>query len=84
MGIPVCLVPMDGTFSITHGWSKPEEYERTVKSITNALEEERPDVVITNTLYSFFVVDAATRLNIPVIWVLHEHYNRAKLVRSTR
>jgi len=54
--------------------SSAEDYERAVGELTEVLERERPDAVIANTIDSFAGADAATRLGLPVAWIIHESY----------
>lgn len=62
-----------------HIAGRPEDasadaYEEAVAELTEVLELESPDVVLANTVDSFAGADAATRLGIPVAWIIHESY----------
>ena len=52
----------------------PEAYEECVAELTEVLEREAPDAVLANTIDSFAGADAATRLGLPVAWIIHESY----------
>ena len=52
----------------------PEPYERAVAELSKVLEQEAPDAVLANTIDSFAGADAATRLGLPVAWIIHESY----------
>ena len=52
----------------------PEAYERAVAELSKVLEQEAPDAVLANTIDSFAGADAATRLGLPVAWIIHESY----------
>jgi glycosyltransferase involved in cell wall biosynthesis len=51
-----------------------EAYEAAVADLVAVLEREAPDAVLANTIDSFAGADAATRLGLPVAWIIHESY----------
>jgi glycosyltransferase involved in cell wall biosynthesis len=61
-------------------WS-PREYEAAQNAILDALRSERPEVVVANTLLTFPVVEAAARLGMPSVWIIHESYSAEVLAR---
>ncbi len=61
-------------------WS-PREYEAAQVSLRKQLENQSPDVVIANTLLTFPLVEAAARLGIPSVWIIHESYSTEHLRR---
>jgi D-inositol-3-phosphate glycosyltransferase len=70
-GIDVHLTaaPSDGT---------AEKYECRIQELCSLLRQRRTDVLLCNTLGTFFIADAAQRLGIPVIWAIHEHFELAE------
>jgi D-inositol-3-phosphate glycosyltransferase len=67
IGVPVHFA---GRFPVP----TPAEYEQCVAELSGVLEREAPDVVLANTIDSFAGADAATRLGLPVAWIIHESY----------
>lgn len=71
------------------GWSRlftdtqwsPREYEAAQNRIIGVLRSMRPEVVLANTLLTFPVVEAAARLGIPAVWIIHESYSAEVLGR---
>jgi len=53
-------------------------YEAVQSQAMAHLRQTRPDVVIVNTLVSFPMVEAAARLGIPTVWIIHESYSAAQ------
>jgi D-inositol-3-phosphate glycosyltransferase len=51
-----------------------EAYEDCVAELVGVLEREAPDAVLANTIDSFAGADAATRLGLPLVWIIHESY----------
>lgn len=72
---------IDAAPSVFHGWQTLADYRRSVASVADALRREAPDVIVVNTLHSFFVVNAAAEVGIPCIWTIHEHYDDATMSR---
>ena len=52
----------------------PDGYERCVAELSALLARESPDAVLVNTIDSFAGADAATRLGLPMAWIIHESY----------
>ena len=45
------------------------------------LRTQAPEAVLANTLLTFPMVEAAARLNIPCVWIIHESYSAEVLAR---
>lgn len=66
---------------ITHGYAvHPEHYEGRVHELQSLIAAWRPDVVLANTVGIFPPVDAAQRLGLPVIWVIHESFRLEEFI----
>lgn len=66
-GIPVRLLPK------TPGWRcQAKHYGDWLRAVQNELTAGRVSAVFANTLECFFAVDAATTLDIPSLWNIHE------------
>ena len=61
-------------------WS-PREYEAAQFALRKQLKNQQPDVVVANTLLTFPLVEAAARLGIPSVWIIHESYSAEHLRR---
>src|SRR5262249_38715746 len=68
-GVPVIVreTPESGRF-VDGLWS-PRDYEAAQRSAARLLREERPELVIANTLTTFPLVEAAARAGIPAVWI---------------
>lgn len=74
---------------LTEPWSQqfvdaqwtPRSYEACQKHLLKLFRQERPEIVIANTLLTFPVVEAAARLGIPSVWIIHESYSPEVLDR---
>ncbi len=58
------------------------EYEAGQQDLARRLSSIRPDVVLANTILTFPVVEAAARLGIPTVWIIHESYSAEVLARA--
>ena len=81
-GVPCHLIRLQGTENILAGWRSKHEYRKSVETVCAFLTRERPDVVIANVVNNFFVIEAASRLSIPSLWLIHESYDRATMMRN--
>jgi hypothetical protein len=52
-----------------------------VADLTVELKRSRPELVVGNTLLTFPVIEAAARLGIPSVWVIHESYSAEVMAR---
>jgi glycosyltransferase involved in cell wall biosynthesis len=75
VGVPVTIAagPWGQRFVDGH-WTR-KEYEAAQKELIAHLKAQRPDAVIANTLLTFPMVEAAARLGIPSVWIIHESYS---------
>jgi D-inositol-3-phosphate glycosyltransferase len=67
IGVPVRIA---GEFAI----EGRDEYERRVADVAAWIGAGRVDAVLANTIGAFIGVDAATRLGLPSVWIIHESY----------
>ena len=81
-GYKIRIIKVRQEENILLGWSSPEEIEYAIKQVQDFLDEEKPDVVISNVLNTFFVIEAANRCHIPSLWWIHESYDRKLLVNN--
>jgi glycosyltransferase involved in cell wall biosynthesis len=54
---------------------EPEQYEARVAEIVAWMASEGFNVAVVNTTSSFFGADAASRLDLPVLWAIHESFH---------
>lgn len=73
-GIPVRVQEMDTANPplINQGWRSLQAYESSIALLARVLEQEAPDVVVSNTLFGYYVVDVAARAGIPSVWIIQE------------
>lgn len=81
-GITVKIVKLRDEENILLAWLSLRELEKAVDTCVAFLAAEKPDVVVTNVLNTFFMVEAAHRLSLPSIWWLHESYDQALMLRN--
>jgi glycosyltransferase involved in cell wall biosynthesis len=81
-GIEVRIVELPNCRNVLQGWSSSADYETSVRRIMSVIQETQPDVVVANTLNSFYIVDAASRVGKPSVWIIHESYGEAQMRRS--
>ena len=80
-GIPVSILGRAwGTRLIDGLWTR-REYESAVADLMAELIRARPELVVANTLLTFPVVEAAARLGIPSVWIIHESYSADVMAR---
>jgi glycosyltransferase involved in cell wall biosynthesis len=80
-GIPVSILGRSwGTRLIDGLWTR-REYESAVAELVAELKRARPELVVGNTLLTFPVIEAAARLGIPSVWVIHESYSAEVMAR---
>lgn len=79
--VPVAILdePWSRRF-IDAQWT-PRAYEAAQDRLIGKISRDRPDIVIANTLLTFPVVEAAARLGIPSLWIIHESYSAEVLAR---
>jgi glycosyltransferase involved in cell wall biosynthesis/GT2 family glycosyltransferase len=74
-GVPVAVADQAWGRRFVDGRWTPREYEAAQRYLRRELRRRRPDVVLANTLLTFPVVEAAARLGVPSVWVIHESYS---------
>ncbi len=80
-GIPVIIGANAVSGRFVDGLWTPREYDFALKAAARLLVEQRPELVIANTLTTFPLVEAAARAGIPAVWIIHESYSRVHLER---
>ncbi|MCZ2342953.1 MAG: glycosyltransferase, partial [Bacteroidales bacterium] len=67
----------DATWSrrFVDGLWTPREYEVAQQYLRRLLRTRRPEVVLANTMLTFPVIEAAARVGIPAVWIIHESYS---------
>lgn len=78
-GIDIYVESLPNYLDEPQGWRSSAAYEATIALIRAILEKKRPDIVIANTLNSFYAIDAATRADIPSVWIIQESYSRKQM-----
>lgn len=68
--------------NLLHGWPSHAAYEESVHSVEARLKANRPDVLIANTLNSFYLVEAAFRAGVPALWIIRESYTPEQMQRA--
>jgi len=58
------------------------DIEQGIKRVRDFLLEQKPDLVVTNVLVTFFVVEASMQLGLPTLWWIHESYEPATMVKN--
>lgn len=81
-GVPVEIADTPWAWRYVDARWDLREYEAGQADLARRLTESRPDVVLANTLLSFPVVEAAARLGIPTVWIVHESYSPEVLART--
>lgn len=79
VAVTVAAAPWGRRF--VDGLWTPREYEAAQAEIRRYLKRQQPAVVVANTLLTFPVVEAAARLGIPSVWIIHESYSPEHLCR---
>ena len=74
-----CQVIDQNVQNVCTGWMSRLDYDKTIKKVQEFLEIEKPDVLITSTVFGFYVVCAALQQDLPVIWVISESYAPTEL-----
>jgi glycosyltransferase involved in cell wall biosynthesis len=77
-----CQVIDQNTSNIAAGWRGRVNYDTAIEKVREFLLAENPDVVISNTVYGFYVVHAAQQQGFPVIWIISESFDQFALKRS--
>jgi glycosyltransferase involved in cell wall biosynthesis len=80
--ITVRLIKLRDEENILRPWLDLKELKEAVDTCVDFLGAEKPDVVVTNVLNTFFMIEAAHRLALPSIWWLHESYDHALMLRN--
>lgn len=81
MGLPVRIGHWSENSRLVDGQWSPIEYARVLEKSRQLLRQERPEVVIVNTLCCFPIIEAAAREGIPSLWIIHESYSSTHLAR---
>ncbi|CAN5389061.1 hypothetical protein BH11PLA2_BH11PLA2_08520 [soil metagenome] len=81
LGLPVSVLNESWAKHFIDGQWSPRTYEAAVNHMMHELDTLKPDAVLANTLLTFPIVEAAARLNIPSVWVIHESYSADVLQR---
>jgi len=81
-GVPVEVADTPWAWRFVDGKWHLREYEAAQADLARRLTAARPDVVLANTLLTFPVVEAAARLGIPAVWIIHESYSPDVLARA--
>lgn len=68
--------------NIIAGWETKNDYDLAIEKIEKLIESEKPDVLITNTIFGFYIVKAADKMKFPVIWIISESMDQLELQRS--
>ena len=79
LGVPVRAGGVADAARFTDGRWTPLAYEAAQRYALRLLRETRPELVIVNTLPGFPLVEAAARLGVPAVWLIHESYSEAQL-----
>jgi glycosyltransferase involved in cell wall biosynthesis len=74
-GIPVTVREFVRCPNVVQGWLSANDYKATLTAIEDVIDRTHPDVVVANTLHSFYLVEAATRAGIPALWIIRESYS---------
>jgi len=80
--ITVRIIKLRDEENILRAWLDLKELKKAVDVCVDFLVTEQPDVVVTNVLNTFFMVEAAHRLALPTIWWLHESYDHALMLQN--
>jgi len=80
-GIPVEVIAGEWSSRFVDGQWAAVEYEACLRQLIRRLSVWKPEVVIANTMLTFPVIEAAARLGIPAIWIIHESYSADALAR---
>ena len=70
------------TQNIGAGWKTKIDYDAAIKTVQDLFASENPDVLITNTIFGFYVLHAARPHNFPVIWIISESFDHVEFQRS--
>ena len=81
-GVEVQILKVREEENILLRWADREELENATEMVAALLRRETPDVVVSNVLNTFFVVDAAHKVAIPSVWWIHESYDRSLMARN--
>jgi glycosyltransferase involved in cell wall biosynthesis len=79
--IPVAILNGDWTPHLIDAQWSPRSYEACQNELRQMLKAKPPQAVLANTLLMFPWVEAAARLGIPCVWIIHESYSQQVLNR---
>ncbi len=80
-GVPTTILNEAWSRRFVDGAWSSREYEAAQVALRKQLKNQQPDVVVANTLLTFPLVEAAARLGIPSVWIIHESYSVEHLRR---
>ena len=80
-GIPTVIAELPNCPTI-NGWPSKRDYEESLPIVKDVLSRERPDVVVANTIRTFFFINVAAELGIPTVWHIHECYSTDNLLHE--
>jgi glycosyltransferase involved in cell wall biosynthesis/GT2 family glycosyltransferase len=80
-GVPVTIADAPWSRRFVDGQWSPREHEAAQAYLRRFLKPHRPEVLVANTLLTFPVIEAAARLGVPSVWIIHESYSEGHLAR---
>jgi O-antigen biosynthesis protein len=81
-GMQVDIINVRKEGNILSDWMSEDDIEQAVRILSAYFQKEKPDVVVTNVINTFFAVEAAKRLNIPTVWWIHESYDATAMLKN--
>ncbi|HEY2784479.1 MAG TPA: glycosyltransferase [Fimbriiglobus sp.] len=81
-GVPVAVADSPWAWRFVDAKWNLREYETAQADLARRLAAVGPDVILANTLLTFPVVEAAAKLGIPSVWIIHESYAPDVLARA--
>src|SRR5262249_12749238 len=81
VGVPVDVAGAGWGRRFVDGFWTPRGDEAAQDHLCRGVSARSPDVVVANNLLTFPVVEAAARLGIPTVWIIHESYGPDHLSR---
>ncbi|QEL18826.1 glycosyltransferase [Limnoglobus roseus] len=81
VGVPVAVADAAWSTRFVDGQWTRREYDAAQRTLRQYLRTQRPDVIVANTLLTFPMVEAAARLGLPCVWIIHESYSPDVMAR---